>query len=116
MKTKGQESRKTAPASARSAGGARAAGLRSSAKAVRAAEQPRKKYWRYALALAGVLIAAFEVYGPSLNGPFLFDDNYLPFCVPNFRLDMMKSWLVGLRFLVMFSYWINYRISVLESG
>src|SRR5207249_10714176 len=84
MKTKRQESRKTAPAGARNAGGARAGGSRSSAKAVRAAEQPRKKYWPYALALAGVLIAAFEVYGPSLNGPFLFDDNYLPFSVPNF--------------------------------
>src|SRR5229473_2182269 len=116
MKTKRQESRKKAPASARSASGDRAAGSRGSAKAVQAAGLPRKKYWPYALALAAVVIAAFEVYGPSLNGPFLFDDNYLPFGVPNFPLDVLRAWLAGVRPLLMFSYWINYRISGLETG
>ena len=32
-----------------------------------------------ALGVLLTLFVAFEVYGPALNGEFLFDDSYLPF-------------------------------------
>ena len=35
--------------------------------------------------IALVLFVAFEVYGPALNGEFLFDDSYLPFLMPERR-------------------------------
>lgn len=64
--------------------------------------------------LVGIVLAvalAFEVYGPSLYGPFLFDDEYLSFNVRNFPVDSLRAWMAGVRPLLMFSYWVNYQIS-----
>ena len=85
---------------------------RASAKAATAvAEKPRAAYWPYALGCVLALVVAFEVYGPSLYGPFLFDDQYLPFSVPNFAVDSVRAWISGVRPLLMFSYWVNYQLS-----
>ena len=97
MKAKKQESRKGRHASARAAAAI--------------AEKPRAVYWPYALGCVLALVVALEVYGPSLYGPFLFDDQYLPFSVPNFPVDSLRVWMAGVRPLLMFSYWVNYQLS-----
>ena len=33
-------------------------------------------------AVGAALIAVFWAYSPALHGPFLFDDNILPFALP----------------------------------
>jgi tetratricopeptide (TPR) repeat protein len=97
MKAKKQETRKS---------------RRASAKAETAvSEKPRTAYWPYALGCVLALVVAFEVYGPSLYGPFLFDDQYLPFSLPNFAVDSLRAWISGVRPLLMFSYWVNYQLS-----
>src|ERR1700730_15721092 len=83
--------------------------------AVALAEKPRVAYWPYALGFALTLAAAFEVYGPSLYGPFLFDDRYLPFIVSSFPVDSMLAWLLGVRPILMFSYWVNYQLSGVQT-
>jgi tetratricopeptide (TPR) repeat protein len=75
------------------------------------AEPPRKVLWPYFLGGFLSLVAAFWVYGPALNGPFIFDDRYLPFGVSNFPVDNMMAWLRGVRPVVMWTYWVNYRLS-----
>ena len=77
-------------------------------------EKPGPVFWPYGLGFAIALIVAFEVYGPSLNGPFLFDDQYLIFMRPDFALDSLRAWISGVRPLLMFSYWVNYRLSGLH--
>ncbi|HXI39377.1 MAG TPA: hypothetical protein VNH83_05340, partial [Bryobacteraceae bacterium] len=97
MKAKRQETRK---------------GRRASARLTTAvAEKPRASYWPYALGFVLALVVAFEVYRPSLYGPFLFDDQYLPFSLPNFPVDSLRAWIAGVRPLLMFSYWVNYQLS-----
>src|SRR6266851_8674714 len=97
MKAKKRETRKSRHASAKAA--------------TAVAEKPRAAYWPYALGCVLALLVAFEVYGPSLYGPFLFDDQYLPFGVPNFAVDSLRAWIAGVRPLLMFSYWVNYQLS-----
>jgi tetratricopeptide (TPR) repeat protein len=60
------------------------------------------------------LIVLLEAYGPSLRGPFLFDDNYLPFTAPEFADAPLRTWLAGQRPLLMFTFWVNTRLSGLE--
>lgn len=59
------------------------------------------------------LLLCFEVYGPALNGEFLFDDEYLPFLAPEVQQAPLTSWL-GNRPVLMFSYWLNYQQSGVE--
>lgn len=101
MKAKKQETRKSRRASARAASAI--------------AETPRAAYWPYLLGCVLALVVAFEVYGPSLYGPFLFDDQYLPFSVPNFAVDSLRVWIRGVRPLLMFSYWVNYQLSEFQT-
>jgi tetratricopeptide (TPR) repeat protein len=61
------------------------------------------------LGAAAVLFVAFEVYSPALNGEFLFDDSYLPFLMPNVADGPLRGWL-GVRPLLMMTYWLNYKI------
>ncbi|MCC7176220.1 MAG: tetratricopeptide repeat protein [Bryobacterales bacterium] len=62
--------------------------------------------------VAGVLAAAAAVllvYAPALNGPFVFDDQYLPFFSPKFAQQSLYMATKGVRPLLMFSFWINNR-------
>ncbi|MCL4401576.1 MAG: hypothetical protein M1436_02780, partial [Acidobacteria bacterium] len=72
------------------------------------------RWWHWALALAGALIAVLEAYGPALRGPFVFDDQYLPFTDPALADQPLHNWFVGVRPLLMFSFWANFRISQLH--
>lgn len=58
-----------------------------------------------------MLFAGFQIYGPALRGPFLFDDLALPFSSPLFPGQPLKTWIAGVRPLLMLSFWANYRIS-----
>ena len=67
--------------------------------------------WAFAVAAGIALILAFALYGPALDGPFLFDDLGLPFYAPSFARQPLFGWISGVRPLLMFSYWLNYQLS-----
>ncbi len=80
-----------------------------------AVRHPLILYWKQWLAgLVVAFIAAFAVYQPAINGPFLFDDRYLPFMSPGYANAPLIAWLRGVRPMLMFSFWMNYRISSIE--
>ncbi|MBC8167166.1 MAG: hypothetical protein H7Y20_15010 [Bryobacteraceae bacterium] len=70
-------------------------------------------WWVYAIGILLTAFLAFEVYNPALSGEFLFDDQYLPFMMPDVQNAPLRAWL-GVRPLLMVSYWLNYRYSGLE--
>src|SRR5271157_2695636 len=45
-----------------------------------------------------------------MHGEFLFDDNVLPFSLPNAAAPL-RAWIGQIRPVLMFTYWINSRIS-----
>jgi protein O-mannosyl-transferase len=63
----------------------------------------------YCTAAVAVLVA-FWAYSPALHGPFLFDDTALPFALPGFA-QPLRVWIAGVRPALMFTYWVNARIS-----
>ncbi|MEJ7609225.1 MAG: hypothetical protein WKF37_23870 [Bryobacteraceae bacterium] len=75
--------------------------------------QPKVEWWHYALGFLALLFVAFEIYGPALKGEFIFDDSYLPFLVPTVADGPLRGWL-GVRPLLMITYWFNYQSSGLD--
>ncbi|MBM3757512.1 MAG: hypothetical protein FJW38_26455 [Acidobacteria bacterium] len=69
-----------------------------------------KPWWPLAVGLALAVLALIEIYRSALYGPFLFDDLYLPFLVPNFATRPLQDWVVGVRPTLQVSYWLNYRM------
>ena len=68
-------------------------------------------WWPW-LAAAAALFLTFTIYGPSMNGPFVLDDRYLPFYNPAFQTLPIAEWLKsGARPLLNLTYWINYQLS-----
>lgn len=63
--------------------------------------------WWLLAAIIAIQIA-FEAYGPSLRGPFVFDDFSLPFYNPQRLVEDVGAWIRGVRPVLMFSYWVNY--------
>jgi protein O-mannosyl-transferase len=59
----------------------------------------------------GALLAAGLVYGPALNGPFIFDDVHLPFADPHAGKAPPLFWIGGVRPVVMATYWANFLMS-----
>lgn len=79
---------------------------------VQAAAAPpvRTGQWlRYAV-IAAAAVLVWWAYAPSLHGPFLFDDTALQFALPGFDLPL-RDWFPTVRPLLMFTYWVNTRIS-----
>jgi len=66
-----------------------------------------RRWW----VLAAALLAVFGAYSPALRGPFLFDDNMLPYAIPSMASAPLRVWLSGVRPALMFTYWLNARIS-----
>ena len=91
MKNKKHELRKSAPS------------------AVVTAARPDSR-WPVYSALAAALIAVWWAYSPALHGPFLFDDNVLPFALPGANATF-TVWTAGVRPVTMLTYWINARLS-----
>lgn len=70
-------------------------------------------WWSYLVGLLAALFVAFEIYSPAISGQFIFDDHYLPFLVPEVADSPLRSWM-GVRPLLMITYWLNYQNSGLE--
>src|SRR5579871_1730021 len=92
----------------------RAAASVKSAVAVQPA--PQSHLWQYALGLFAAFCILYQVYSPALNGPFLLDDSYLPYRLPNFYLLPLRNWLGDVRQLLMFTYWLNFKASGNDSS
>jgi tetratricopeptide (TPR) repeat protein len=63
--------------------------------------------------LIAILVATIiggVLYSPALNGRFVFDDEALPFR-QGIQNGSFHAWVTGVRPLLMFSYWLNYRAS-----
>lgn len=73
-----------------------------------AAVQKTPPWWVYALGLGLALFIAFQIYGPAMKGPFVFDDQYLPFLDPKMGGAPLLSWIAGVRPMLMLTYWANY--------
>lgn len=87
-------------------------------KAAPAASAPREsgiRPWHYTVALAAALFLVFQVYGPALHGPFLFDDTYLLMNRPEQADLPLRTWVSGVRPMLMFTYWVNYKASGLNT-
>ena len=67
------------------------------------------RWWPWLAALVG-LIVVFQVYGPALNGEFVFDDRTAPFFSPHLT-DRFSAWVGQLRPMLMLSFWIDYKIA-----
>lgn len=70
--------------------------------------------WPVFLGLFVFAFALLEIYRPALGGPFLFDDLYLPFMIPNFAQNPLRDWVVGVRPTLQVTYWLNYRLFGLD--
>jgi tetratricopeptide (TPR) repeat protein len=72
---------------------------------------PQSQWQYFALGsfLAGIVM--LWAYWPSMNGPFLFDDNFLPFAVSNISTQPLSAFLHGQRPLLMATYWLSARLS-----
>jgi protein O-mannosyl-transferase len=79
------------------------------AVAAAVATPPKRLIWPYALAAVVALIVVFELYGPALHGPFLYDDSYLAYTLPSFANSPLKAWIVGVRPLLMFTFWLSFQ-------
>lgn len=75
---------------------------------------PPRRVWPWVLGLFLAVFVVFEVYGPVLRGPFLFDDDYLAFRRPGFP-EQLRAWVSGVRPLLMFTYWVNFRLSPVDT-
>src|ERR1700723_3008707 len=66
--------------------------------------------WPFFAAIAAALVVVLWAYGPAFQGPFLFDDQTLPFALPGFA-DPLINWIRSDRPVLMFTYWMNAQIS-----
>jgi len=90
--------------------GKKRAGRRDTAP--RAAPPVRKPArWKWLLFAGGAFLLTLWVYWPAVNGPFLFDDFYLPFFAADFAGTPLHASLTGVRPLLMLTFWVNYEIS-----
>ena len=74
------------------------------------APPPRSGMWPWVLAVVGAVVVVFWAYSPALHGEFLFDDNALPFSLPDAAAPL-RYWIGHVRPVLMFTYWINSRLS-----
>ncbi|MFB3779210.1 MAG: tetratricopeptide repeat protein [Bryobacteraceae bacterium] len=71
-------------------------------------------WWHVALGGGAALGAVLLVYQPALNGPFVFDDQYLPFFSPRYAEQSLIMATKGVRPFLMFSFWVNNRLAGIE--
>jgi len=66
-------------------------------------------------AALALLVAIFWVYGPTLSTGFLFDDAKQRFAMPA-ASEPLSSWIGPVRPVLMFTYFLNTRISPSDTG
>jgi tetratricopeptide (TPR) repeat protein len=68
--------------------------------------------WPAIAAVAAALVAVWWAYAPAFSGPFLFDDNTLPFAKSAAAMaDPLIVWITSDRPVLMFTYWVNAQLS-----
>src|SRR5260370_4624861 len=67
--------------------------------------------WPSVIGGFAALCIVFFLYDRAMNGPFLFDDSYLPYRLPEFWDSPLSGWIGPLRPLLIFSYCANYHLS-----
>ena len=81
-----------------------------------AAVETVRPWWHFfALGALVATVAVLWAYSPSMNGPFLFDDNFLPFAVSDISAQPLSAFLHGQRPLLMASYWLSARFSPIDT-
>ena len=66
-------------------------------------------------AAPAMLVVLLWAYGPAMHAPFLFDDTKQQFAGPA-ASDPLSSWIGPVRPVLMFSYWVNTRISLEDTS
>src|SRR5579859_2204954 len=84
------------------------------ATAVPAGPTPWWRLWWIWLGAFAALFGIFEIYGPAIDGPFVFDDRYLPFFDPKVT-GSFATFVGNLRPLLMFSYWVDYHRGISDN-
>jgi tetratricopeptide (TPR) repeat protein len=75
---------------------------------------PTHRWLWYGTGLAA-LVVLFWVYGPDMHTGFLFDDARQQFALPT-ASQPLSSWIGRVRPVLMFSYWVNSRISLEDTS
>src|SRR5260370_23872409 len=72
----------------------------------------RRPYlWPSVIGGFAALCIVFFLYDRAMNGPFLFDDSYLPYRMPAFWDKPLSGWIGSLRPLLMFSVLGHYQLN-----
>lgn len=88
---------------------------RKAERRVSAAPPPRRlSPWYVVAAIFGALVVVCLAYGPALRGPFVFDDPYLPFTAQEMANAGLLRWIGGVRPFLMFTFWLNFRLSEMQ--
>ena len=74
-------------------------------------QPPATRSWMWCAAPLASLAVLFWVYGPTMHTPFLFDDVGQQFALSS-ASDPLTKWIGPVRPVLMFSYWVNTRISL----
>jgi protein O-mannosyl-transferase len=72
-------------------------------------------YVSISLALLGMIALLCIVYQSAMHGPLLFDDRTLPFGQRQLRDAPLRTWILGVRPMLMLTYWLNYQFSGAET-
>jgi hypothetical protein len=75
--------------------------------------RPYRGWYAPAAGLAAWVVA-FLAYSPALNGPFVFDDVYLPFFSKGYAEQPLLLAIKGVRPLLYFTFWVNNRLAGTE--
>jgi tetratricopeptide (TPR) repeat protein len=76
---------------------------------------PATRPWMWYGAGLAALAVLFWVYGPAMHTGFLFDDTKQQFALPA-ASQPLSSWIGRVRPLLMFTYWVNTRISMEDTS
>ncbi len=78
-------------------------------KTLNATPASRVPLWVLFTGFTVMLYALFEVYGPALHGPFLFDDLFLPYAKSQAHPVPLREWL-GIRPVLGLTFWADYQL------
>jgi tetratricopeptide (TPR) repeat protein len=79
------------------------------------AEAPDTRTWWWCGGALAALAMVFWAYGPAMRTGFLFDDTTQQFALPS-ASGPLSSWIGPVRPVLMFSYWVNSRISMEDTS
>ncbi|MEO5924591.1 MAG: hypothetical protein ABIR70_12270 [Bryobacteraceae bacterium] len=75
----------------------------------KATSKPATEFpWWPVAGAAAAFVLLWIVYGPALNGPFVFDDRFQPFLRPEISTQPFLGWISVNRPLLMLTFWFNY--------